>query len=112
MTDTTKTEALRLAEHLENFRSFPDDLAAAAELRRLSAERVRLAAECEALRADAKRYRWLRNEAWGGNNKTGPYLVEFKPGLMPSAVTLLAEDAADAAITAAMGGKESQGGTA
>lgn len=28
-------EALRLAEHLEKFRSFPDDLAAAAELRRL-----------------------------------------------------------------------------
>ena len=28
-------EALRLAEHLEKFRSFPDDQAAAAELRRL-----------------------------------------------------------------------------
>lgn len=28
-------EALRLADHLERFRSFPDDLAAAAELRRL-----------------------------------------------------------------------------
>ena len=32
---TTKDEALRLAEHLERFRSFPDDQAAAAELRRL-----------------------------------------------------------------------------
>ena len=31
-----KPEALRLAEHLENFRSFPDDQAAAAELRRLN----------------------------------------------------------------------------
>ena len=31
-------EALRLADHLERFRSFPDDLAAAAELRRLHAE--------------------------------------------------------------------------
>ena len=30
-----KPEALRLAEHLERFRSFPDDQAAAAELRRL-----------------------------------------------------------------------------
>ena len=30
--------ALRLADHLERFRSFPDDLAAAAELRRLHAE--------------------------------------------------------------------------
>lgn len=31
-------EALRLADHLERFRSFPDDLAAAAELRRLHTE--------------------------------------------------------------------------
>ena len=30
-----KPEALRLAEQLERFRSFPDDQAAAAELRRL-----------------------------------------------------------------------------
>ena len=30
-------ETLRLAEHLERFRSFPDDQAAAAELRRLHA---------------------------------------------------------------------------
>ena len=30
-----KPEALRLAEHLEAFRSFPDDIAAAEELRRL-----------------------------------------------------------------------------
>ena len=38
--DATKMvpEALRLANHLEHFRSFPDDLAAAAELRRLHAE--------------------------------------------------------------------------
>ena len=28
-------EAMRLADHLERFRSFPDDLAAAAELRRM-----------------------------------------------------------------------------
>ena len=34
---STQPEALRLAEHLENFRSFPDDQAAAAELRRLHA---------------------------------------------------------------------------
>ena len=38
MTDIKKPEALRLADHLEHFRSFPDDLAAAAELRRLHAE--------------------------------------------------------------------------
>lgn len=34
-TSTELPEALRLAEHLEKFRSFPDDLAAARELRRL-----------------------------------------------------------------------------
>ena len=33
MTRTQQPEALRLAQHLEQFRSFPDDLAAAAELR-------------------------------------------------------------------------------
>ena len=38
MKDTTKPDALRLADHLERFRSFPDDLAAAAELRRLHTE--------------------------------------------------------------------------
>ena len=32
---SNKPEALRLAEHLERFRSFPDDQAAAAELHRL-----------------------------------------------------------------------------
>ena len=32
---SNKPEALRLAEHLERFRSFPDDQDAAAELRRL-----------------------------------------------------------------------------
>lgn len=65
------------------------------------AERDRLAAEVEALRADAERYRWLRNEAWGGNNKRGPHLVEFKPGYVPARFTDLAEDAADAAIDSA-----------
>ena len=38
MTYKTQPEALRLADHLEQFRSFPDDLAAAAELRRLHTE--------------------------------------------------------------------------
>ena len=32
---SNKPEALRLAKHLERFRSFPDDQDAAAELRRL-----------------------------------------------------------------------------
>ena len=37
MTDK-QPDALALADHLEQFRSFPDDLAAAAELRRLHGE--------------------------------------------------------------------------
>lgn len=45
MTDK-QPNALALADHLEQFRSFPDDLAAAAELRRLHAELV----EADALR--------------------------------------------------------------
>lgn len=35
-------KSLRLAQHLENFRSFPGDLAAAAELRRLQAANDKL----------------------------------------------------------------------
>lgn len=39
---TQQPEALRLAEHLENFRSFPDDFASARELRRQHARIVEL----------------------------------------------------------------------
>lgn len=38
MNQEKQPEALRLAKHLEQFRGFPDDLKAAAELRRLHAE--------------------------------------------------------------------------
>lgn len=51
---------------------------------------------------DAERWRWVRNEAWGGGNKCGPYLVTFKPGYTPSQFTMLAEEAADGAIDAAI----------
>lgn len=44
---TQQPEALRLAEHLENFRSFNDDLAAAAELRRQHARIAELEAIVE-----------------------------------------------------------------
>ena len=43
MTDK-QPDALALADHLEQFRSFPDDLAAAAELRRLHDENEALKA--------------------------------------------------------------------
>lgn len=42
MTHEKMPESLRLAEHLKNFRSFPDDIAAAAELERQHAEIERL----------------------------------------------------------------------
>lgn len=122
MTDTTKTEALPYnpwRESLENCITGDNYLRSAEyddliqELDRLYsivAERDRLAAECEALRADAERYRWLRDEAWGGNNKTGPHLVQYKPGLMPSAVTELAEEAADDRICQEKQGPEDRRG--
>ena len=43
--NTLKPEAVLLAEYLEQFRSFPNDLAAAAELRRLYAENIELRKE-------------------------------------------------------------------
>lgn len=49
MTDK-QPDALALADHLEQFRSFPDDLAAAAELRRLHAELQRLQGEARVMR--------------------------------------------------------------
>lgn len=49
MTDK-QPDALALADHLEQFRSFPDDLAAAAELRRLHAELQRLQGETRVMR--------------------------------------------------------------
>ena len=50
MTDK-QPDALRLADHLERFRSFPDDLEAAAELRRLHAENEALRYEVDAIAA-------------------------------------------------------------
>ena len=48
MTTTQQPNALRLAQHLEQFRSFPDDLAAADELRRLHARIAELEAQLSA----------------------------------------------------------------
>ena len=55
MSDTQKPDALRLADELEMWTLGEP---AAAELRRLHAEN-------EVLRADAERYRWLRDKADG-----------------------------------------------
>jgi hypothetical protein len=54
---------------------------------------------------DAARYRWLRNEAWGGHvmSKGLPHVVEYLPGLMRGGrITELAEEALDTAIDAAI----------
>lgn len=56
---TQQPEALRLAEHLENFRSFPDDLASARELRRLHAENEALKQQIAA--NQQQRRGWMRN---------------------------------------------------
>jgi hypothetical protein len=103
MTDTTKTEALRLAdladkEQTETVRRDVLMHNIAAELRRLSAveaERDRLAAECEALRADAERYRWLRSSE-------DATLEDLQWQLVRD----YGDEYLDAKIDAAMGGKE------
>ncbi len=133
MTDTTKTEALRLADQAAGMSSKYKTPSyergvlngCVQELRRLSpveaerdrfsqesahhfirarewaeragameADRDRLAAECEALRADAQRYRWLRA-------KSG-----FTPVYLEIEGCIRDDTDLDAAIDAAMGGKE------
>ena len=49
MNTTQQPNALRLAQHLEQFRSFPDDLAAAAELRSQHARIAELEAQLSAI---------------------------------------------------------------
>lgn len=70
------------------------------------AERDRLAAECEALRADAERWRHARQRA-RYNSIDGAAWLELV-GRYPWPIKTLPEtaDYADAAIDAAMGGKE------
>lgn len=88
----------------------PDDTARLAgqaiELALLTAERDRLAAECEALRADAERWREARKGA-RCNSIDGAAWLDL--GKYPWPLVSLPEtaDYADAAIDAAMGGKES-----
>ena len=73
--DATKMvpEALRLADHLERFRSFPDDLAAAAELRRLHAENEALRAEIE---ADERNMCQLTDELAASRREVGALKAE------------------------------------
>lgn len=62
---------------------------------------------CKAINRDAERYQWLRNESWSLTHGSRKYprvaqtVVIVDPYMQ---VTLLAEDALDAAIDAAIGG--------
>lgn len=60
--------------------------------------------QVERMAKDADRYRWLRNEAWGGGmmRQKFPHVVEFGSGMRPYGTTELAEDALDTAIDAAI----------
>lgn len=63
--------------------------------------------EVQALRKDAERYRWLRNESWAGYNegsrkpRVAQTIVITQDGA-GNVTTILAEDALDAAVDAAM----------
>ena len=117
-------EALRLAACLENFRSFPDDIKAAAELRRLRATNTELLDELDAAntsrraaqarvdeltekmqalgrelhrhKQDAARYRLLRSAEGRGF----PGIVVYEPDTGEMHVVTGVD--ADAAIDAAM----------
>lgn len=70
-----------------------------------------LQAKLDAAMTDAARYRWLRNEAWGGSYQRGttPHVVLYRAGLAPSAVLELAEQALDDAIDAEVSGHGKEG---
>jgi chorismate mutase len=93
--------AARIREALEKSTSARPIVVGKEALRALLAERDELA-------KDAARYRWLRNEAWGGGmaKRKFPHVVEYRPGLMPTAVLELAEEALDDAIDAALTNKD------
>jgi chromosome segregation ATPase len=70
-------------------------------------EVMALRAEFERLRQDAARYQWLRNESWAGYNqsKRRPMVAEnivFVADGAGNVKTILAGDALDAAIDAAL----------
>ena len=58
--------------------------------------------ELAALRKDAERYRWLRNEAWAGYNQGRGRPHVFTVDGAGNRRTMLAEEALDAAVDAAM----------
>ena len=67
-----------------------------------------LLAERDALKKDAERYRYLRNEAWGcdKNKRDDMHVVLIGAGVLRSGLTELAEEALDTAIDAALQGAQ------
>jgi hypothetical protein len=61
-----------------------------------------LQAENEALRADAERYRWLRNESWAGYHSGDASPKVFTVDGAGNRRMMLAEEAMDAAIDATL----------
>jgi hypothetical protein len=95
--NTEQPLALRLADVLQNEDVLEYDLqlCAAAELRRQHAE-------IKALRADAERYRWLRNESWAGYHSGDASPKVFTVDGAGNRRMMLAEEAMDAAIDATL----------
>jgi chromosome segregation ATPase len=94
------SELTELREQLDQLSNRLED---AQEYAALKEEQLQAAEEkARALERDAKRYRWLRNEAWGCNlyrKKRSPHVVEFDVARRPIE---LAEEALDAAIDKAI----------
>lgn len=69
-----------------------------------------LLAERDALKKDAERYRYLRNDAWGCDKtkRDDMHVVLIGAGVLRSSLTELAEEALDAAIDAAMQGESAK----
>jgi len=72
---TTQPEALRLANHLDLFRSFPDDLAAAAELRRLHQSEREGWRYADELEQERKRLYAINQELLEALKATLPFVV-------------------------------------
>lgn len=110
-------DALRLAAELKAIQRRAGDVIDSDDseaMHRAAAELRRLQAEVERLGADAGRYRWLRNESWAGYHqcKGRPEVAETVVLTRDGAGnvrTILAEEAMDAAIDAAIAASKDQG---
>lgn len=77
------SEALRLADLIERYNSGVHSQSIIEDYTKASAELRRLHAENEALRADAERYRWLRNFP---SRRGAARIVNNAPHIMDDAI--------------------------